>query len=409
MRDVAVGDEPSVHCRAIETSRYAPNMREFQSNRLVRPVMPELDSIRGLAILGVVFYHGFFWGFSSTLHFSGVGRTLLALTQPGIFGVNLFFVLSGFLISGILLDSLDNPVYYRRFYIRRALRILPVYYALLILLLAMGWITAGYFALSFIYLSNVTSLFGVSPGYGPLWSLAVEEHYYIFWPLIVRKLTRSQLTWCALGICLLVPALRAISFHFGYKNGLQSYTWFAIDGLAGGSLLAILVRSRITRKRAWWISAAYFGTAILATAAAPLGILTADRALGAALKHTLVNSFFSGVLLLFLLLGTSSWKGLVNPGWLRFFGYISYGLYLFHLMIFHLYDLWSKRFWPSLIPLDYRFDLVALRFVVAGAVAVGFSVLSRKYFEAKLLALKGPIEARFAPRAAAVPGAIEEH
>lgn len=360
--------------------------------------MPELDSIRGLAILGVVLYHGFFWGFSSTLHFSGIGKKLLALTQPGIFGVNLFFVLSGFLISGILIESCDNPVYYRRFYLRRALRILPVYYALLILLLAMGWITAGYFALSFFYLSNVTNLFGVSSGYGPLWSLAVEEHYYIFWPLIVRKLTRRQLTWCALGVCLVVPALRAIAFHFGYKNGLQSYTWFAIDGLAGGSLLAILVRSRITRKQAWWISAAYFGTAILAMAAAPLGILTADRALGAALKQTLVNSFFSGVLLLFLLLGTSSWKGLVNPSWLRFFGYISYGLYLFHLMIFHLYDLWIASLWPSLVPRDYRFDLVALRFVIAGAVAVGFSVLSRQYFEARLLALKGPIEARFAFR-----------
>ena len=373
-------------------------MKDAPENGLVRPIMPELDTIRGLAILGVLVLHGFFWGFGSQFHFSPAAQVFLRLTQPGGLGVSLFFVLSGFLISGILLDSRDDPAYYQCFYIRRTLRILPVYYALLILLLALGWIGGAYFGLCFIYLSNVTNLFGVPASYGPLWSLAVEEHYYIFWPLVVRKLTRRRLTWFALGICATVPILRAIFFHFGFKDGLQSYTWFIIDGLAAGSLLAILVRSGITRKQAGQICAACFGAALLGATAAPFGILTVNRLSGAAFKQTLINSFFSGVLLLFLLLGTSPRKNLVNAGWLKFLGYISYGLYLFHLAVFALYDRWVGRLWPSLLPRSYRFDLVLLRFAVAGAVAVGISYLSRKYFEQKFLALKGPLEARYAPK-----------
>ena len=98
---------------------------------LIRPVMPELDSVRGIAVSGVLLLHAFYWQYSS-FHFSGLPRLFLLATQPGGLGVNLFFVLSGFLITGILLDSKEKPRYFRRFYIRRALRILPAYYLLLI-------------------------------------------------------------------------------------------------------------------------------------------------------------------------------------------------------------------------------------------------------------------------------------
>ena len=172
------------------------SMEKPTARSLIRPVMPELDTLRGIAVLGVFFLHAFSWQYGG-LHFGALGRFFLAATQPGWIGVNLFFVLSGFLITGILLDSKGNPHFYRRFYTRRALRILPAYYALLLLLLLLHSSSFGFVGLSFVYLANVTDLFGVACGYGPLWSLAVEEHYYIFWPAVVHKLstTRVAAAW----------------------------------------------------------------------------------------------------------------------------------------------------------------------------------------------------------------------
>ncbi len=148
----------------------------------------------------------------------GARRILLQATEPGALGVNLFFVLSGFLITGILLDSRARPDYYRRFYTRRALRILQ-YYSLLILLGVLHQASAAFLGLSFVYLSNVTSLFGVSMDYHPLWSLAVEEHYYIVWPSVVRKLRARYLALFSLTICILIPVARAVSFHYGHSLG----------------------------------------------------------------------------------------------------------------------------------------------------------------------------------------------
>ena len=91
---------------------------------LVRRFMPELDVLRGVAVLAVLFYHGFRAQYGD-LPFTGVRRILCKRPNPELLGVNLFFVLSGFLITGILLDSRNRPDYYRRFYTRRALRILP--------------------------------------------------------------------------------------------------------------------------------------------------------------------------------------------------------------------------------------------------------------------------------------------
>jgi len=185
---------------------------------LVRRFMPELDVLRGIAVLGVLFFHGFRAEYGG-LPFTGARRILLMATQPGALGVNLFFVLSGFLITGILLDSSARPDYYRRFYSRRALRILPAYYSLLILLGVLHQASAAFLGLSFVYLSNVTSLFGVSMDYHPLWSLAVEEHYYIVWPSVVRKLRARYLALFSLTICILIPVARAVSFHYGHSLG----------------------------------------------------------------------------------------------------------------------------------------------------------------------------------------------
>lgn len=366
---------------------------------LVRRFMPELDVLRGIAVLGVLFFHGFRAAYGG-LPFTGARRILVLATQPGALGVNLFFVLSGFLITGILLDSRNRPDYYGRFYTRRALRILPAYYSLLILLAVLHQASAAFLGLSFVYLSNVTGLFGVSMDYHPLWSLAVEEHYYIVWPSVVRKLRPRSLALFSLAVCILIPAARAVSFHYGHLLGDEWYTWFAADGLAEGSLLAIVLRSSVSRKLAVAGGASLLTmTTILMIAGAPFGMLSRQTMLGASLQLTLVNTFFAGLLLLFLVLGTSSRKWLVNSTTLAFFGYISYGLYLIHPMTFRIYDKVTGRFWPWLQPSVGHFGLIMLRFAAVSATAIGLSYLSREYYEAWFLRRKE----RASPQPAEMP------
>jgi peptidoglycan/LPS O-acetylase OafA/YrhL len=350
--------------------------------------MPELDTLRGIAVLAVLLVHGFYWQYAN-LSFGPAARAFLNLTAPGGYGVNLFFVLSGFLITGILLDSKARPNFYRRFYTRRALRILPAYYLILILLLALRSASPAFVGLSFIYLSNVTNLFGVACDYGPLWSLAVEEHFYIAWPAVVRNLTMRHLAWVAASIVAIVPVLRAISFSVGWRENLDWYTWFVADGLATGCLLAMMLRTSISRRTVQRICLSLLGgSTILAIAGQPFGILTRTRILGAALQLTTINTLFAGLLLLFLLIGTSSARRFVDLSALRFLGYISYGLYLDHLLAFHIYDRICRAYLPQLLPSSGHFGLVLLRFALAGSAAVIAAYLSRQFFEERFLRMK---------------------
>ena len=365
--------------------------------KLVRAAMPELDSLRGLAILLVLFFHGFGFEFG-TAHLPLLAHWFVVATMPGWIGVNLFFVLSGFLITGILLDSKNNPQYYRRFYVRRALRILPAYYGFLLFLAAAprtGWldhrqVSWQFIGLSFIYLSNVTNLFGVPMQYGALWSVAVEEHFYLGWPFVVRSWSRRGVGICAVSIVLICPLLRAIAFMRGYESG-AGYTWLVADGLAIGSLLGLLSRGRLADRRRMKLASIFCMGAAIAVFAfgAPFGILLSRTELGSVLRPTVLNVFFAGALGSVLLIGASSLKWIVRRPILRFFGRISYGLYLFHMLAFdftdHLLGLYVHD--PILI-VRSNFALICLRFAIAATLATTTAALSRKYFEEWFLGLK---------------------
>jgi peptidoglycan/LPS O-acetylase OafA/YrhL len=355
---------------------------------LLRSRMPELDTLRGIAISGVLLLHSFYWQYS-TMSFAGVGGALFKATGWGWSGVNLFFVLSGFLITGILLDTREKPRYFRQFYIRRALRILPAYYGLLALLAIFRQASWYFLGFSFIYLANVTPLFGTAPDYGPLWSLAVEEHFYLFWPGVVRRLNPASVGLIALLICSCLPLLRLAAFRIGTVEGLSTYTWLTGDGLAMGSAIACFLRIRSARLDAVRLCVLLVGIASLATfAGIPFGIMTRKRLLGAMFQYTVVNCFCAGLLLLFLLLGTSRWRRCVNAPFARFLGYVSYGLYLIHLLVFRAYDALCKRLWPSLSPDQADLRFIVWRFVIVSAFAVTVAFLSRRYFEQQFLKLK---------------------
>ena len=359
--------------------------------------MPELDSLRGIACLLVLLFHGF------GNHYSGKGLPsvagwFVASTRWGWTGVNLFFVLSGFLITGILLDSRQTSRYYARFYYRRALRILPAYYGILLVLLVLtragmvdrpaSW---GFLGLSAIYLANSTTLFGVLPQYGVLWSLAVEEHFYLLWPLCVRKLGLRGLAILAGLICLFSLAFRIAAFEMGF-DALGRYTWLVADGLAMGALLAIAARAfQGNRAKIRLIAAGAFSLAVVC--------YLVDRVIGHALAGgsahiTSINAFYLGLLTTTLLIGSGF---NIRQPILAFFGEISYGLYLIHLLCFDLVDHYSVRFWPSLRSAERNFGLMLIRFLIAGTLAVTIAYLSRRYFEEPFLRLKERLPSHASP------------
>jgi peptidoglycan/LPS O-acetylase OafA/YrhL len=131
----------------------------------------------------------------------------------------------------------------------------------------------------------MTSFFGVAMGYGPLWSLAVEEHFYILWPTVIHKLKSGSLILLLIAICVLVPVARAIAFRYDHGVGIDWYTWFVADGLAIGSLLAIVLRRPIQRTTVATLCTVFLtAIPILAGVAARYGVLSRQRILGAACR-----------------------------------------------------------------------------------------------------------------------------
>src|SRR5215471_8318316 len=173
--------------------------------------LPELDGIRGIAIITVLLYHLFCY--SMFRHsWTGLAHLAMKVTENMSHGVDLFFVLSGFLITGILLDSRTDPRYFRTFYARRALRILPLYYVVLAVILLCYPNSGPYVLLSFAHLSNVAPALSITMVNGAMWSLSVEEHFYLFWPLVVRRVRPAMVARIAAGVCLAEPLIRGIAF-----------------------------------------------------------------------------------------------------------------------------------------------------------------------------------------------------
>lgn len=354
--------------------------------------MPELDAVRGVAILGVLLYHGLYWGVDLS-QFSKFERAFLTGMWVGRLGVNLFFVLSGFLITGLLIDGRNRPNYYSRFYIRRALRILPAYSLTILILLTTRDAPVKFIVLSVLYLSNLTPLFGVAIAYPVLWSLAVEEHFYFLWPLAVRRWTNKVLLGLLSFVIVCSPISRLISFYLTRSNGFVSYvcndyTWNALDGLACGAALAIFLRefnpSRSDFQKALLV---VFGMALLVWGIGiPFGIVTRQRPVGAALQVTPWHFLFVGLIGLCLVIGSGTHKRYVQLKSLRLLGEVSYGLYLYHLLIFALFDRVVEQ-----TGISYGKDpflMLLSRFLIVSALATAVSLLSRRLFEDQFLNLK---------------------
>jgi peptidoglycan/LPS O-acetylase OafA/YrhL len=221
--------------------------------------LPALDGLRGVAILLVIVFHSF----QGIPWSTQLNEQLAKIPMAGWCGVDVFFVLSGFLITGILLDSRLSPRYFRNFYARRFLRICPIYYLMLIVLFGIVpffmpfdtpklkviwhnqlWIWTYLTNIGFVARNKVWANAGWFE-LNHLWSIAIEEQFYLIWPMVVCFSSRRTLKVICLLCVVGSPTLRFVLWHMHMRNGALYFpTPCRLDGLATGALIATLIRSR---------------------------------------------------------------------------------------------------------------------------------------------------------------------
>jgi len=377
---------------------------------------PALDGLRAVAI-GLVFM----------VHFCGAFRPW-AFFQWGWVGVDLFFVLSGFLITGILFDSLHRADYFRNFYIRRILRIFPLYYGVLVLIFLIGTLPAvhvlwdRYSASYWFYLANLfeaggkaglhseISLLAFQPrgsyeighiGLGHLWSLCAEEQFYLLWPAVVWGVrSRKALLTLCVTVMALEPPLRWLYMHFHPEmvpaGGLYFPTYFRVDTLLAGAATALWMRG--SDAPASKIRSVAYGMLLGASTVFFVAWkMEGSHPLSPIFDPLTVTFGFSlvalaSVGLLLLVLDEETWiAGLLRQRTLMGIGRISYGMYVFHGLIVTF--LLSKIAW------FHRVHLPGLSIVIVGpALSIALAWLSFRYFESPFLALKP----KLAPREGAI-------
>jgi peptidoglycan/LPS O-acetylase OafA/YrhL len=371
------------------------------SSRDVKPSQQHiaaLDGLRGIAIV-LVLLHQFDPSPAAT-----IAELLLGV---GWIGVQLFFVLSGFLITGILLDTRASPVYYRSFFVRRVLRIFPLYYGVLFLafvvvplLLPVPDGYGNHQAWLWAYVANFAMPFGKGEAAFPhFWSLCVEEQFYLVWPFLVRRAGLRGTAIMSLVIVAVAIGSRVLVRHLlPGEPGLEAayvFTPCRADALALGALAAIAIRSggiarRLRQVGSNWILAPGLIALCIGLLAGHFARSGADMEI---YGYTAIALGFALMLLASLQPGT--WYArLLSVAPLRRCGTYSYGMYVFHapLQIYlGLPLLAHMRLADPTLPeaLAYEASAIAVTFLI------GFA--SYHLYEHYFLRLK----ARFAPVGAA--------
>jgi peptidoglycan/LPS O-acetylase OafA/YrhL len=324
---------------------------------------PALDGIRGIAILAVVLFH-------CSLRLQGSWRIA---GSWGWVGVDLFFVLSSYLITGILLDARDvrSRFYYGGFYGRRILRIVPAFVVLMVALVSAPALTgqsteahvllASHQAWYWTFLANaLIATYGwaaVIPQTAPLWSLAVEEQFYLIWPSVVRHLTPRGVLRLGVALIVLVAAARIVFV----RRGVNVITLYAsmptrADLLAWGAVLAALVRlpNGIPVMRRWLWPALFVASVVVVTVtvafrssyywSAPMVMAGYPAIAVAAACLVAIAIVYEPRALRF--------------SWLTGIGRVSYGLYLWHMTGIAVVAQLLGHVSAWLIPLAFLLSLV---------------------------------------------------
>jgi len=354
--------------------------------------VPVLNGIRGVAVFLVMVFH--FWVIATSRNSYYWDRIYSSIAGMGWIGVDLFFVLSGFLITGILFDSRTTPHYFRVFYGRRIVRIFPIYYAALSfffvivpLILAHRHHSAGFDIatsstgklLAWTYMLNwYEGLKGFDIIPHPLqhfWSLAIEEQFYLAWPFLVLKLPRRRLITVCFGLMMLGLALRAVLYGIHFPVAAYTWTFCRTDSLAAGAIVALAARdkddwkilSTWARRLAW---PAFFAV-ILTRVVSPNcteGPGASPVFLMGTVEISLVAIFFSSCVAIAINVGPRHMIHRVLSASLpRFFGKYSYCLYVCHLPLIAVLA-------KAGVNSDYLFKHLHSQFLAALAVnVIGFT------------------------------------
>jgi peptidoglycan/LPS O-acetylase OafA/YrhL len=336
----------------------------------------ELDGLRGIAVLAVVMDHYLSW-----LPQTG--------SQYGWLGVDLFFILSGFLITSILLKLRDKEHYFGVFYKRRALRIFPPYFLGILVYFIVSLIAhkTGSVNLWTQYIFYYTSLYVGQPeesttavimvvhlGLAVLWSLSVEELYYTFWAPVVRYTSRNGLIAVLVGMIVAAPLLR---WWLHTPESGELYTFYCrMDALGYGSVLAMLIQDRRGRPAAWRSRERIFDWAAIVMPVVTIAVWAIYRGNRNQIQISTLGVVLADIslaLITFTILrksGSVAWgmRALRAP-WLRSVGMVSYSLYLFHYPLARLVHPWVESLGLSRHASAIAQTLVSL--IVSFAVAYG--------------------------------------
>jgi peptidoglycan/LPS O-acetylase OafA/YrhL len=395
----------------------------------MRGHLPVLDGVRGLAILMVLVLH--FVG--NMIPTNWIEHAIVGVTNYGSYGVDLFFILSGFLITGILYDAHKEPHYFRNFYMRRVLRIFPLYYGVLVLVFIVAPMIPLFQGKTLDYLLDRQAwawLYGVNVYIAiqgdwafsyleHLWSLCVEEHFYFVWPAVVLLLARwpRVLLITSLSIALAAMLARVT----GSLMGLSWWTTyvltpFRLDGLALGAFLAVMMRQpggleRLVRARPYVAIAACVLVAMtfVWTRLISRHGLDAVLPVRAALFQILLACLLVWALIAPAATATSRF---FTARWLMFLGTYSYGLYVYHHFI--SYYLTTNR--TELVLAEWLGShgaAIALQATLGAGLSIAIAYVSYEFFEKRFLRLKRYFPSKQVaamrhpvPGAAAVPDGV---
>ena len=354
-----------------------------------------------MAILAVCIFH-----MTVMTPTCGLDRVWARIGLFGWAGVDLFFVLSGFLITGILLESKGAPNYFRSFYARRVLRIFPLYYAALTLFVVVlphfGSLRAHALAPSdgsplwyWAYLCNYSIAWRHSFPHGPLsvtWSLAIEEQFYLIWPALVLLLSRRQLITACFTVGVLSLLARA-DLVWRHADWISPYvlTPCRMDSLAAGALIAAAARGpgglRSILPYARW--GGIVSVLLMVGLFVWVGAEWQFRGPGQIFGYTLLAALFASMLPIAIALPAGNIaERFLSSRLMRLFGRYSYAMYLFHQPVRTLLRerVLSPERWPrlfgSLLPSQLVFYVIALVLTTAVA-AVSWACFERHFLNLK--------------------------